>query len=673
MKHYYRKLVAICLLFSLVMGVMTSCAGSPKVKKIDGAKTEIVLDIYRVDRQEIKVSDYFNENGVENVTYSISSKNENVVKAVTSDSGNFAIEAISQGDAEVVLDAVVSDKVQASVKLSVKVENSSPEAPTIENEEYLYDRAIGGTFKLPIKMGDGKLSLVKVDGINIRSALYGYNSESGCLEIAEDYLFSLESKEYTVQVITTGGSVKFALNVSNTVGTSFDETTVKTGFVGRDDAVFFKVDFNGTTVKSIKYGDYELKEGDYSVEKNGISIKSEFFSRTYREDSRVYSLTLSNNERYEFSITTNVLFYSDYDLTTIHDELQSNIGHNSLYQDSTRVTIIDAPEGSGFSGKVLKFVPHTEDVALSVHGIYTFDHEGGTSTWRKMNFVVGKTYVVSFDYMTVDTKAGEDVRFRTYNGSLMGDKINTGNPGKLQHFSYSFTYKSSMQAFMLYGMFKGGGYLLVDNYSFVELDNSSSATSSPVCPTGGTPVTLDMTDEGKLVGMDCYCELPIKGEYFVRDGFLYTAGKTECKFMLSSRDDLSSFTISADFSPLDDICPLNAGFYFYADRVKDAADSIRGYNLQIEKGLDSSYFYLYLHRFDQGFSGSVASARVIIRELPIRLTLTADNGHIDAFVNGNAVLSYDVGAGVKTSGAVGLRTMRTCGAKIGNVTLSTDE
>lgn len=661
----------MCLSLCALTLALTSCTTKVKVK--DWSVTEIVIDIYRADRQKINVSDYFDENGVEKVTYSISSKNESIVKTALTDDGNFELEGVCEGKAEVELCALVSDKAQKKVKLGVTVENSSPDAPVIEKEEYLYDRAIGGTFELPIKMGGGKMSLVKVDGMNIRSANYRYNEESSCIELYEEYLFSLEAGDHSVQIITTGGSAKFVLDVSNTVSTAFDETTEKSGFVGRDDAVFFKVDFNGTSVKSIKYGDYELTNDDYSVEKDGISIKSSFFSRTYREDSRVYSLTLSNNERYEFSITTNVLFYSDYDLTTIHDELQSNTGHNSLYQDSTRVTIIDAPEGSGFSGKVLKFVPHTEDVALSVHGIYTFDHEGGTSTWRKMNFVVGKTYVVSFDYMTVDTKAGEDFRFRTYNSSLMGDKINTGKSGKLQHFSYSFTYKSSMQAFMLYGMFKKGGYLLVDNFSFVELDNSSSsATSSTVCPTGGTTVTLETTDDGKLAGMDCYCELQGSGEYFVRDGYLYTAGRTESKFMLSSQDDLSSFTISADFSPLDDICPLNAGFYFYADRVKDAADSIRGYNLQIEKSLDSSYFYLYLHRFDQSYSGSVASARVIIKELPIRLTLTADNGHIDAFVNGSVVLSYDVGTNIRTTGAVGLRTMRNSGAKIGNIAIKTN-
>lgn len=669
MKHSYLKFIIICLSLCALTLALTSCT---KIKVKDGAVTDIVIDIYRADRHTINVSDYFDENGVEKVTYSISSKNENVVKTALSEDGNFELEAVGEGKTEVELCALASDRAQKKVKLSVTVESSSPDAPVIEKEEYLYDRALGGTFELPIKIGGGKMSLVKVDGMNIRSANYRYNSDSACVEISEEYLFSLEAGDHSVQIITTGGSAKFVLNVSNTVTTAFDETTEKSGFVGRDDAVFFKVDFNGTSVKSIKYGDHELTNDDYSVEKDGISIKSSFFSRTYREDSRVYSLTLSNNERYEFSITTNVLFYSDYDLTTIHDELQSNIGHNSLYQDSTRVTIIDAPEGSGFSGKVLKFVPHTEDVALSVHGIYTFDHEGGTSTWRKMNFVVGKTYVVSFDYMTIDTKAGEDFRFRTYNNSLMGDKINTGKPGKLQHFSYSFTYKSSMQAFMVYGMFKNGGYLLVDNFSFVELDNSSSATSSPACPTGGTAVELEMTDDGKLVGMDCYCELQDSGEYFVREGYLYTAGKTECKFMLSSQGDLSSFTISADFYPLNDICPLNAGFYFYADRVKDAADSIRGYNLQIEKGMGDSYFYLYLHRFDQGYSGSVASARVIIKELPVHLTLTADSGHIDAFVNGSAVLSYDVGANARTTGAVGLRTMRNSGAKIENITVTTD-
>lgn len=373
-----------------------------------------------------------------------------------------------------------------------------PEAPTLEKSEYSYDRAVGGKFELPVELNGGILYLVKNEGENIRSDYYSYNGDSGCVELDEEYMLGLEKRDYSVQIITTGGSAEFTLFVVNSINTSFDEMTDKSVALGKADGVFFSVNFNGTTVKAITYGDYTLTADEYEASEDGVTVKEDFYAKTYRDDERVYTLTLSNNESYEFSITTNVIFFSDYDLTTIHDELINNVGWNSLYQDSTRVELIEAPEGSGFFGRVLKYEPHTEDVLYNTHGIYTLEQVGSDSTWRKVSYVAGKTYIVSFDYMTVGTTAEEDFRYRSYNGLLMGEKIDTGRPGEKLHYSYSFVYDDDYIALFLYGKFINGGYILIDNYSFVESDTALPQIVAETYTYSGD-YTAAVTENGYIV------------------------------------------------------------------------------------------------------------------------------------------------------------------------------
>lgn len=182
-------------------------------------------------------------------------------------------------------------------------------------------------------------------------------------------------------------------------------------------------------------------------------------------------------------------------------------------------------------------------------------------------------------------------------------------------------------------------------------------------------------EDGNVLSLfDCYTELTDETEYFVRDGFLYTKGKCENKFLLKSPKDLSSFTVSADFYPLGEVCPISCGFYIYASQASNAMDSINAYNVQVERDDgNSNYFYLKIHRFKHGWLGAKAEARAKIKGFPIRLTVVADKGHIEAFVEGydHALLTYDIPV-AEATGAVGLRTFRICGSKIGNFCLTAD-
>lgn len=191
---------------------------------------------------------------------------------------------------------------------------------------------------------------------------------------------------------------------------------------------------------------------------------------------------------------------------------------------------------------------------------------------------------------------------------------------------------------------------------------------------GRYSIPFEYGEDGSISAFDCYTEIPTEREYFVRDGYLFAEGKAESKFILKSFRDQSSFSMSADFYPLDDICPMNEGFYFYASKARDRADLIDGYNIQIEKSVNSSYIYLKLHYFKQGWKGALTEARVKIKSFPIRLTVVADEGYIEAYVEGygQAVLSYDIDDDKWSAGAVGLRTMKECGSKIGNYSLTAD-
>lgn len=629
------------------------------------AQTYFTFDLYGTAARVLELSDYIDENGLA-VTYTVTAPSADIVTVTEPAEGAFSITATAVGKETVTLEAAAEDG-SVTVKIVCNVINTAPDKPVIEREVYEYDKAAAGDAQIPVTIGNGLPSLLKVNGKRLQERYWQYDEKTKCVCITEAYAGEMQKGDYAIEFITTGGSAKTTLRIVNSVTTSFDPVTEKSVLLtdGGDGSVSFSADFGGATVEKIVYGDYVLQAGtDYAVHEDGIEIKEAFYSHTCEQSTAAYRVYLSNHDAYDFSIHTNVLFFTDYDITTIHDDLVSNIGHNPLYQDSTRVAIVDAPEGSGMTGKVLRYEPHTTDVTYSVYGIYTLEQMSGGSTWYHVNLVHGRQYTVSFDYFAEGTQAGEDFRFRSWTGGISAPPIDTADTGEMHHFSYTFTWNSSQSGIFLYGKFKEKGYLYFDNFSLVEAREPAAAVEPDLTDYGGkiaVPFDGTFSENFAIYTENYYGE---HSECFVRDGSLFCAGKVETKVMYLGKTDFTTFAVEAEFAPLEETLAMSTGFYLYARNAGPALDGITGYAIVLERNRNNGYGTLNLHRFDHSWLGSVAQQSFPIRGDTVPMRVTAADGHIRVYLYGSAVPTLEVQLPSWSAGGVGFRNFRGVGSRV---------
>ncbi len=348
---------------------------------------------------------------------------------------------------------------------------SAPEIgqPEFSQFDYDYDRVGGKDMELPLDLKGATLHFVEVDGELIDDSAFTYDYETGCLVIFEAIAIQLDNGLHTVKIITDAANAKPAICqvfVDNSIKTTFDEITTKSFVYGKDDGVTFAVGYNGSSVKSIKQGDITLSPEFYEIGESSITIKSEWLRRS--SDLGEYTLSLTNFDSYTFTITTNVIFYTDYDLVTIHDETVSSAGQNSLYQDSTRVEIVDGPDA--MDGKVLQITPHTVGGHEVYHGYYTLRSPSLPSTWKDVGFE-GNYFLVEFDYLTEGTSVGT-FGYQSVTTSWRKDLLHgSSNDGVVHHFKAIVSKEEVGGGVYLYAFFEnGGGKIYVDNFSITELD-----------------------------------------------------------------------------------------------------------------------------------------------------------------------------------------------------------
>ena len=447
-------------------------------KEKEGTNKNISLDVYTQEKATINPEDYIDPNGLTDLSYSLVVDNTGIATAAK-ENESFAITPASVGQTTAILSALRAEESLLDVGFNISVYSTAPTAPTVDGTVFNYDINAGGKFELPVEMNRGEASILRVDDERLNETLWSFNETTQCLEIEESFMLSLSRESHNVTFITTGGSVEFAINVFNSIVTSFDDDTEKEARLGFDDYVGFELNAGEATITKVMFDDIQLSTDEYEYASNELKIKSSFYKQTLAGDTRTYKVFLSNKDSYEFSINVvNQLFYTDYDVTTIHDDFVSTDGHNTLYQDSTRVEIVAAPENSGFNGKVLKFTPHEEDVLFDCHGVYTLSDNTVDNTWHKVVLEQGASYLVTFDYMTEGTTAGEDFSFRSWNNGVHAT-LDTAHPGELQHFSHLFQWNDAELALIVFGKFIHGGSIYFDNYSLVKLSDSAISLTAP--------------------------------------------------------------------------------------------------------------------------------------------------------------------------------------------------
>lgn len=366
--------------------------------------------------------------------------------------------------------------------------------PEFSQSEYNYDRLGGEDIELPLSLNGGNIYYVELAGETLYAADYSYDEETLCLVIKAEKILALGNGNFSVRIITDAPDADVAectIKVDNSVKTSFDSVTTKEFRYGYEKGVSFSVDFNGTTIKSLKQGGQAVDSSEYEQTTEGIFLKSSLLKRSHKEDS--YEMILSNNDQYSFIVKNNIIFYTDYDRVTIHDTSSSNTGLNSLYQYSDNVEIVDNIDG--MDGKVLCFTPNTEDVLLDCHSIYTLRGDDFDATWYNVGYQSGKYYAFSFDYMTEGTSTGtfffgsRDTSWRF--DLLLGEE----NDGVLHHFEGVASKAEIANGTWVRAFFKGtSGCIYFDNFTVVELDSKPSIESGEYNLSGDYAVECDMDE-----------------------------------------------------------------------------------------------------------------------------------------------------------------------------------
>ena len=348
--------------------------------------------------------------------------------------------------------------------------------PLFSSSNYTYDRIGGGDLELPLNLDGATVYYVKVDGEYIDEKMFFYDYDTECLVIDEYFVLRLADGEHTIKPITDAGiygSPECTLYTDNSIKTSI-ENNFATFNYGKQAEVTFGFDFNGTTVKNILLSkDVALPEQYYTVNTDTVDIDADYLAKFCKEAS--FDIVLTNNDVYNISVSSNVIFVTDYDVTTIHNTTQSNIGHNPLYQYYDNVSIVDAPDGFGMNGKVLKITPNTVDVTYDCHGYYTLKGPSCSYMWYDVGYTSGKYYSISFDYATENTSIGTFC-FKTESGSWSQDLLlGAKNDGKVHHFSTVLSGEQIAYGTLLWAKFiGGGGNVYVDNFTVSELGAAPS-------------------------------------------------------------------------------------------------------------------------------------------------------------------------------------------------------
>lgn len=351
--------------------------------------------------------------------------------------------------------------------------------PTFSQLNYEYDKLGGGDCELPLDLDESNLFMVKINNELLNQTQYGYDEAKKVLIIREEVLLKSSLGSYEIIAVTDADiteDVKCTLTIVQSLKTTFDEITTKQFELGKDVGIKFNIGFNGTTVKKLVSNENVIDESFYIIDTEGIIIKSEYLK--IFGSTMDFDIYLSNNDCYSCSVTTNVMFATDYDNVTIHNETASNLGHNPLYQYYDNVSIVF---NEAMNSTVLKIVPNTVDVTYDCHGYLTLRTSEWDSLWYLASFTPGKKYIISFDYMTENT-TGSEMQF--YYGSVSTgyrDNLLLGpdNNGKIHHFTKVMTYGEIGNGLFLWAKFIGGsGIVYVDNFKIAQYDEIPTIASA---------------------------------------------------------------------------------------------------------------------------------------------------------------------------------------------------
>lgn len=182
--------------------------------------------------------------------------------------------------------------------------------------------------------------------------------------------------------------------------------------------------------------------------------------------------------------------------------------------------------------------------------------------------------------------------------------------------------------------------------------------------------TVDFANaESVYNNFDFFTEAVGQG-FFLSDGYLCSAGRVENKAVLKTQAPILDCVLEADFHKINDIAPIDAGFYIHASSATGKIDDITAYNVNLEKPIKSNTLTVKIHRFEGEYIGELIAVSLTVKSYPVKLKVIVKNENVKVHINNskNPVIDYNLTS--YTAGSVGFRAFRGTPAKIGNFKIS---
>ncbi|MBO4963067.1 MAG: hypothetical protein J6C97_04745, partial [Clostridia bacterium] len=237
-------------------------------------------------------------------------------------------------------------------------------------------------------------------------------------------------------------------------------------------------EFENTTVKSLTrkgVGDWDTTSNEHNfdssagvldtsyvtVTSTGITIKEGLLNQIY--DTETFRLVLDNGDVIKFSLTSNMVWYTNYDETTTiygssteFSKGEKNDGNIAFTQDSNQLSFTTK---TGY-GRVVKYMP----IEKQNNGVLTFRNiqvdSSDISLWWDFNFI-GESLTFFFDYYIT---GGGNYYFETIN--LDGTK----KPFELTKGTWT-TYTTTIDATKIKGWWVYSTGVTGDNSNYMLFDN----------------------------------------------------------------------------------------------------------------------------------------------------------------------------------------------------------
>lgn len=231
----------------------------------------------------------------------------------------------------------------------------------------------------------------------------------------------------------------------------------------------------------------------------------------------------------------------------------------------------------------------------------------------------------------------ESLNVRTENGQLYVD-FTTANQGTLVFRPFNQLFHNRYGVYMTY-------YDSIEDYKKLYYVD-------------GNEFSLDFDNNEDLNQLQQ--KLNSSDSPFEIKGNALVTGEGESK-LLSGLNITTDFSVDVIVGGINKQAKFNAGVYLFAKDATAAKDMIRAYNVQVVREEASDYYTINLFKFNYGYAGKLASAKLKLADNGlVKLHIAVKNGRVKVFVDDvmNPILDLTVEEGFITADGfdVGLRS-----------------